>query len=249
MWCHWEFFLISGFLLDWVTLSDRLLWQTRHNINSTDKRPITINTINSSSIVGSSTLTASPSSMVSPTLIWMRRPNRAFMPRSFSLFISCVWSSYSRNGSRLLIAVAFPSPWAFFLVRHNLAWGEDWVRGKHYTVLHLRVWGITLKAVMCTAHKSVKDKQHMWSMHAFHSFHTQIFVFSVGFTWPESDSPCQWHWLRWASRSWWTGRRAPCSGDNSSNTWAERETVYSTRRTVCGRTHSQGAPPPRILQK
>lgn len=65
-------------------------------------------------------LTARPSSMFSPTLIWMFRPNRAFMLRSLSLFISWVCSSYSRKGSRLLMAVALPSPWAFFFVRHSL---------------------------------------------------------------------------------------------------------------------------------
>lgn len=240
MWCHWEFFPLLGFLQDWVTLSDRLPWQTRHNKNATHKHTILINTINPMSIVGNSTQTASPSSMVSPTLIWMRRPNRAFMPRSFSLFISCVWSSYSRKGSRLLIAVAFPSPWPFFLVRHNLALGSDWVRGNQfYICLHntaLNVMHHSTQDIYCTCG-------------AFLSDHTPIFVSSLGFTWPESGSPCQWHWLRWASRSWWRGRQAPCFGDNSSNRWVEPETVYSTHRMVCGRNHSQGAPPPQILQK
>lgn len=64
--------------------------------------------------------TARPRSMFSPTLICICKPNRAFMLRSFSLFISCVCSSYSMNGSRLEMAVAFTSPWAFFFSRHNL---------------------------------------------------------------------------------------------------------------------------------
>lgn len=153
MWCHWEFFPLLGFLQDWVTLSDRLPWQTRHNKNATHKHTILINTINPLSIVGKSTQTASPSSMVSPTLIWMRRPNRAFMPRSFSLFISCVWSSYSRKGSRLLIAVAFPSPWPFFLVRHNLALGSDWVRGNQFY--------ICLHGFECNASQHTRHILHM----------------------------------------------------------------------------------------
>lgn len=65
-------------------------------------------------------LTARPSNTFSPTLIWMWRPNRAFMLRSFSLFINWVCSSYSMKGSRLEMAVAFTSPWAFFFSRHNL---------------------------------------------------------------------------------------------------------------------------------
>lgn len=107
-------------------LSDRLLLQT----GSTKQQLLAGQTaifieVNTLSIMGNSTLTAIPSSMVSPTLIWIRRPNKAFMPRSFNLFISWVWSSYSRNGRRLLMDVAFPSPWAFFLVRHSLQWGGD----------------------------------------------------------------------------------------------------------------------------
>lgn len=70
--------------------------------------------------------TARPRSMFSPTLICMCRPNRAFMLRSFSLFISCVCSSYSIKGSRLDMAVAFTSPWAFFFRRHSLEDNKHW---------------------------------------------------------------------------------------------------------------------------
>lgn len=58
--------------------------------------------------------------MFSPTLIWMRKPNRAFMFRSFSLFINWLCSSYSMKGSRLEMAVAFTSPWAFLFKRQSL---------------------------------------------------------------------------------------------------------------------------------
>lgn len=58
--------------------------------------------------------------MFSPTLIWMRKPNRAFMLRSFSLFIIWLCSSYSMKGSRLEMAVAFTSPWAFLFRRQSL---------------------------------------------------------------------------------------------------------------------------------
>lgn len=58
--------------------------------------------------------------MFSPTLIWIRKPNRAFMFRSFSLFINWLCNSYSMKGSRLEMAVAFTSPWAFLFRRHSL---------------------------------------------------------------------------------------------------------------------------------
>lgn len=70
--------------------------------------------------------TAKPRSMFSPTLICMCRPNRAFMLRSFSLFISWVCSSYSMKGSRFEMAVAFTSPWAFFFRRHSLEDNNHW---------------------------------------------------------------------------------------------------------------------------
>lgn len=58
--------------------------------------------------------------MFSPTVTWILSPNKAFIPLSLSLFISWVWTSYSMNGRRLLIAVALASAWAFFFKRHNL---------------------------------------------------------------------------------------------------------------------------------
>lgn len=66
-------------------------------------------------------LTAKPISIFSPTVIWILSPKRAFIPLSLSLFISCVCTSYSMNGNKLLMEVAFASAWAFFFRRHNLA--------------------------------------------------------------------------------------------------------------------------------
>lgn len=72
--------------------------------------------------------------MFSPTLICMCKPNKEFMLLSFSLFISWVCSSYSMKGSRLEMAVAFTSPWAFFFRRHSL---EDKERGYELTLFNM----------------------------------------------------------------------------------------------------------------
>lgn len=77
--------------------------------------------------------TARPRSIFSPMLIWMCKPNKAFMLRSFSLFISWLCSSYSMKGSRLEMTVAFTSPWAFFFRRHSL-------KHKHFHQLYFSVF-------------------------------------------------------------------------------------------------------------
>lgn len=163
--------------------------------------------------------------MFSPTLIWMCRPKRAFMLRSFSLFISWVCSSYSMNGSRLEMAVAFTSPWAFFFSRHNLRanihssfiliwvssdrilWPHQAAIGGHskkeaclHITLLIRLFNLYRKSAVRFSFLLYKVGFELFMSSAL--LITCILIIISGPTWLGWGSPSLWQLLQVAGRLW-----------------------------------------------